>query len=532
MSSALQITPRPASSTYAEIRIDAESAEAASHLEVQGGQEFPRRELITNSQQFLDRMTQGIVEASFAGADNLSSSACLILFLMQEATTLKKISFQGLSSQIDQFFFRIMETINPSKLEEINLFQCTQITSATILRLIKKFPQLHQVHLPNGSLLRRSITTPLRGMDRGEISICDLSTTPEDINALSSLKFFFSSFELLGVNHVDDKSLETLARNCFTEKLLTFKLSKSTGITDLSFKKIVKLMPNLLYLKLKKTRVLHDGLIALSVLNPKIEHINLGEYNGDVKGITALVKGCQQLKSIVLKNCITPLTNEVIDALAAKTHLEMIDFKGTRIPPDAIFKLFLRSPSLMKIFDSSGEEKTRDILSLEEEPVIARAFNSLPPEHKTLIPQLWNIRLTDSFLNSCRTNPNIEEVDLSGCLDITNDSIRAMILLFPNIRNLKLSRIPFTGKKIDWSILKHLSKLELKSCTAFTKVNELKKCTQLQELNLSNTDFSFIDLLEIIASCKKLFKLTISPGILSEEQVAILREKMATISIV
>ncbi|KAL9229483.1 hypothetical protein vseg_004945 [Gypsophila vaccaria] len=440
-----------------------------------------------------------------------------------------------------------------SRMKNLKILCCSRssLTDTDIVRISNLFPQLEELDISE-SLFPNIVD--------GKIT----AVTDEGIEYLTSKLKRLRRINVLGNQHISDKSLISLASNCallqqvvagygrgVTRYGVSFLLHNSPHLTSLVLNAYIKIDPFVVNGSADLPKYLQSlHLTSVTVSDEFLHsvaqaHIPLTEFclsyckSYTFTGISSLLHSYQSLKSLALIGA-SFLTNKHIDYLSPFL-LNLISIQLSFCPfiTDLAFDMLSeRCPLLSRLEVSNsclGREKQRN-----NSPVMNFTIHSLNISSNSFLDSSCLRRV----LNIC---PNIEKLHLSACFQFPGQLNIADILdCSGSVKSLELNRcnhLTFSGEKANISRLERIAAvcsginddvltmigmkspgllhLDLRDCRNITEkgVKEVVKfCTRLRYLNLSGCINVNVDVVQHIVNNRPSVRWLVSPSRLYPEK--------------
>lgn len=254
-----------------------------------------------------------------------------------------------------------------------------------------------------------------------------------------------------------------------------------TGVADASDRSIVALAAasrRLQGINLTGCRRVTDkGVLALARHCPLLRRVKLSgleEVSDDA--VTALAKFCPLILEIDLNQCKRITDKSVRDIWTHSFHMREMRLSNCIELTDAAFPAPARSDIVAATAATNGNNNP---------------FPTIPnPAHSQEMPPL---RLTRRF-------DHLRMLDLTSCMQITDEALEGIIANAPKIRNLVLAKChQLTDKSVEniCRLGKHLHYLHLGHCSSITDTSVktlARACTRLRYIDLASESHLPIEL--------------------------------------
>ncbi|CAL1701042.1 unnamed protein product [Somion occarium] len=338
------------------------------------------------------------------------------------------------------------------------------------------------------------------------------------------------NFLYLGADLTD--SLFGRLAQCVRLERLT--LINCNSLTDGALARVLPCCPNLVALDLTGVVETSDrAIVALASSTKKLQGINLGGCKKLTdKAVLALAANCPLLRRVKLSH-VEQVTDEAISALAKSCPLLLeIDLNNCKkITDSSVRDLWTYSCHMREMRLSHCVELTDSAFpsSPRSEVVLPTGPNPFPLSTPLNTDKLPPLRVTKPF-------EHLRMLDLTGCSNITDETIEGIISVAPKIRNLVLAKCnQLTDVAVEsiCSLGKHLHYLHLGHAGGITdrSIRLLARaCTRLRYIDLANclqlTDMSVFEL----AGLQKLRRIgLVRVNNLTDQAIYSLAERHATL---
>ena len=258
------------------------------------------------------------------------------------------------------------------------------------------------------------------------------------------------------------------------ERLTLFGCS---AVSDIALENVLKACPNLVALDLTGVTETTDlSITTLAATAPRLQGINLGNCKKvtDV-GIIALALSCPNLRRIKLSG-LELLSDAPVSALAKNCPLllELDLHNCPRVTDDSIRDLWLHSTYLRELRLSLVSNLTENAFPAPPPSSTSTAVQNAFPNSTPQADVSETLLLSRAF-------DHIRMLDLTGCVNLTDDAMEGIIANCPKIRNLVLAKcsgltdeavgsICKLGRHLHYLHLGHVSKL-VTYCLYYTSIN-------------------------------------------------------------
>ncbi|KAI0065874.1 RNI-like protein, partial [Artomyces pyxidatus] len=336
----------------------------------------------------------------------------------------------------------------------------------------------------------------------------------------------------VGSNMADN----VFARLSQCTRLERITLVGCSALSDDVIARTLPFFPNLVAIDLSGVESVTDRtVLALADNCHNLQGINLlGCKKVTSVSVRALAENCPLLRRVKLSGLVE-LTNESVSELAIKSSLLLeVDLNGCKkISDQAVRDVWTHSVNMREMRLSQCTELTDTAFPAPPNPrePPASGLNPFPNSaaSKVTALDLPPLRLP-------RTFEHLRMLDLTNCLNITDDAVEGIVQFAPRIRNLVLSKCnQLTDRAVESICMlgKHLHYLHLGHASAITdrSVKTLARaCTRLRYIDLANcnllTDMSVFEL----ASLPKLRRIgLVRVSNLTDEAIYALGDRHATL---
>jgi len=261
---------------------------------------------------------------------------------------------------------------------------------------------------------------------------------------------------------------QLFGRMAACHRLERLTLSGCCQITDDTLIRVLQHTPHLVAIDLSGVVKLTDRtLYQLAAMCPKLQGVNLsGCALVSSEGVIALANACHSLRRIKLAHCVRLDGSALLALLRACPILLEADLAGcVRMHDAAVREAWLR-PSLLRELRLVGCTALTD-----------RAFPT--PTALAEAPAAFLI---------CE---HLRMLDLSSCLYITDETVRAIVTHAPRLRNLTLAKCERLTDDSVYAIAelgRHLQHLHLAHCAHVTDramIHLAQNCTRIRYLDLA-----------------------------------------------
>lgn len=245
------------------------------------------------------------------------------------------------------------------------------------------------------------------------------------------------NFTLLGPDLNDQVLLR--ARAC--KRLERLTLFGCSGVSDEALEKVLQSTPNLVALDITGVVEASDqSIIAVADNAPRLQGVNLGGCKKITDaGISALATQCTHLRRIKLSG-LESISNEPVKLLAKNCPmlLELDLHNCPLVTDEAIREIWTHSTYLR-------EFRLSNVMTLTE-----KAFPASPvPNHNIInhtslasivMAQALNSEPGFPPLQLGRLFDHLRMLDLTGCVNLTDEAMEGIVVNCPKIRNLVLAK--------------------------------------------------------------------------------------------
>lgn len=362
----------------------------------------------------------------------------------------------------------ILYTLLDEQITALTLDNCKQVSDKTCIIISKKCPHIRKLSLANCINIRF-------------------------VESLASCHFL-RSINLEGCVKIKDNCISKLAESC--KDLAEVNFAGCVNLTDAAMKELSKNCPNITYLSLKKCRQITDS--VFEQLTFQLQQLDISDCDKLTdEALCHVAEKSSKLKSLILSNqsSITDTSLEKIASTCNKLRdLELNNCDNiTDITVQTITK---RCPKLRKLSLSSCKNIT------------ASAFIRMEQFRKQ-DKQFDDTGIYQSL--------NMQHLDLTRCLNVTNEGLDYIAAIFPNLKELRLTSCEGIGDRGMIAVANRCLKLEvlsLERCKTITDesiMHVAKCCVRIKSLSLRNCkNISDESIIQLVNHCTQMVELDVS----------------------
>mmetsp|Transcript_3546 Transcript_3546/g.5520 ORF Transcript_3546/g.5520 Transcript_3546/m.5520 type:complete len:1201 (+) Transcript_3546:1755-5357(+) len=372
---------------------------------------------------------------------------------------LQIISIEGMSLISDDGFSTIVDKC--TKLVQVNVNKCPNITEKTLLPIVKNNPMLSSLQMSGTRLSDESFALVCaamvqvgsgKNMTNMDISLCrDL--TDHSIICLAESCPALRRLNMTGLSRVSDLGVRAVCSNCWY-------------LQNLNLEDIFLLKDDAFWFSATRDgrRAANENMLT------SLQVLNLTDCsNFTDRGIDGLAERCRKLDELTLRGC-DKLSDQGLKFLSDPTHSTASDTPMC----DTIHKLNLAyctgltGPGILSMLTACATLEDLDLSGLA-----TIATDSFVHSVSRTVPTLQRLTLhkclllTDAVLCSLADNLWLEHLDVTGCHKLSDAGLEVLSEACSGLRSVCVRRVKKITNKTVFALLRNctgIQKIDVQDC--------------------------------------------------------------------